>query len=92
VHIIPAPAGDEQAPLQALIIDSWFDNYLGVVSLVKVNNGTLRKKQKITIMSTGNSFVAERIGIFTPKRQDEVELKTGQVGFIVAAISSELTG
>jgi GTP-binding protein LepA len=86
VHIIPAPAGDEQAPLQALIIDSWFDNYLGVVSLVKVNNGTLRKKQKITIMSTGNSFVAERIGIFTPKRQDEVELKTGQVGFIVAAI------
>ncbi|SMG64027.1 GTP-binding protein LepA [methanotrophic bacterial endosymbiont of Bathymodiolus sp.] len=86
VHIIPAPAGDEQAPLQALIIDSWFDNYLGVVSLVKVINGTLRKKQKITIMSTGNSFVAERIGIFTPKRQDEVELKTGQVGFIVAAI------
>ena len=86
VHVIPAPAGDEEAPLQALIIDSWFDNYLGVVSLVKIINGTLRKKQKITIMSTGNSFVAERIGIFTPKRQDEVELKTGQVGFIVAAI------
>ena len=86
VGIIPSPAGDEEAPLQALIIDSWFDNYLGVVSLVKIINGSLRKKQKITIMSTGNSFVAERIGIFTPKRQDTVELKTGQVGFIVAAI------
>ena len=86
VHVIPAPEGDEEGPLQALIIDSWFDNYLGVVSLVKVINGTLRKKQKITIMSTGNSFVAERVGIFTPKRQDELELKTGQVGFVVAAI------
>ncbi|MEO1888059.1 MAG: translation elongation factor 4 [Methyloprofundus sp.] len=86
IHVIPAPTGNEEGPLQALIIDSWFDNYLGVVSLVKVINGTLRKKQKITIMSTGNSFVAERVGIFTPKRQDEVELKTGQVGFIVAAI------
>ncbi|NOR79818.1 MAG: elongation factor 4 [Methyloprofundus sp.] len=86
VHIIPAPEGDEEGPLQALIIDSWFDNYLGVVSLVKIINGTLRKKQKITIMSTGNSFVAERIGIFTPKRQDTLELKTGQVGFVVAAI------
>ncbi len=86
VDVIPAPEGDEEGPLQALIIDSWFDNYLGVVSLVKVINGTLRKKQKITIMSTGNSFVAEKIGIFTPKRQDELELKTGQVGFIVAAI------
>jgi len=86
VHVIPAPEGDEEGPLQALIIDSWFDNYLGVVSLVKVVNGSLRKKQKITIMSTGNSFVAERIGIFTPKRLDQQELKTGQVGFVVAAI------
>lgn len=86
VHVIPAPQGDEEGPLQALIIDSWFDNYLGVVSLVKIVNGTLRKKQKITIMSTGNSFVAERVGVFTPKRQDEQELKTGQVGFVVAAI------
>ncbi|WP_221900177.1 translation elongation factor 4 [Bathymodiolus platifrons methanotrophic gill symbiont] len=86
VHVIPAPGGSEEVPLQALIIDSWFDDYLGVVSLVKIINGSLRKKQKITIMSTGNSFVAERIGIFTPKRQDEAELKTGQVGFIVAAI------
>jgi len=86
VHVIPAPEGNEEGPLQALIIDSWFDNYLGVVSLVKIVNGTLRKKQKITIMSTGNSFIAESIGIFTPKRQDELVLKTGQVGFVSAAI------
>ncbi len=86
VQVIPAPTGDIDGPLQALIIDSWFDNYLGVVSLVKIVNGTLRKKQKITIMSTGNSFIAERIGIFTPKREDTLMLETGQVGFVVAAI------
>jgi GTP-binding protein LepA len=86
VDLIPSPTGDEEGPLQALIIDSWFDNYLGVVSLVKIVNGSLRKKQRITIMSTGNSFIAERVGVFTPKLQDEVILKTGQVGFIVASI------
>ncbi len=86
VQIIPPPSGDEAGSLQALIIDSWFDNYLGVVSLVKIVNGSLRKKQKITIMSTGNSFVAERVGIFTPKFQDTDILKTGQVGFVVASI------
>jgi len=86
VHIIPAPTGDEEGPLQALIIDSWFDNYLGVVSLVKIVNGSLRKKQRITIMSTGNSFIAERVGVFTPKLKDEQVLNTGQVGFIVASI------
>jgi len=86
VQIIPPPSGDEAGNLQALIIDSWFDNYLGVVSLVKIVNGSLRKKQKITIMSTGNSFVAERVGIFTPKLQDTDILKTGQVGFVVASI------
>jgi len=86
VQLIPPPAGDEAGNLQALIIDSWFDNYLGVVSLVKIVNGSLRKKQKITIMSTGNSFVAERVGIFTPKLQDKEILRTGQVGFVVASI------
>jgi len=86
VNIIPPPSGDEEAPLQALIIDSWFDNYLGVVSLVKIVNGSLRKKQKITILSTGNSFIAERVGVFTPKLTDTDILKTGQVGFIVASI------
>ncbi|MDC9729888.1 MAG: translation elongation factor 4 [Methyloprofundus sp.] len=86
VELIPPPSGDEDAPLQALIIDSWFDNYLGVVSLVKIVSGSLRKKQRITIMSTGNSFVAERVGVFTPKLQDEAILQTGQVGFVVASI------
>lgn len=83
---IPAPVGDENAPLQALIIDSWFDNYLGVVSLVRIMNGSLRRKQKITIMSTGKSFLAEKVGIFTPKRLEQEHLTTGQVGFIVAGI------
>lgn len=83
---IPCPTGDENAPLQALIIDSWFDNYLGVVSLVRIMNGSLRRKQKITIMSTGKSFLAEKIGIFTPKRLEQEQLTTGQVGFIVAGI------
>jgi GTP-binding protein LepA len=83
---IPAPTGDENAPLQALIIDSWFDNYLGVVSLVRIMNGSLRRKQKITIMSTGKSFLAEKVGIFTPKRLEQEQLNTGQVGFIVAGI------
>jgi GTP-binding protein LepA len=83
---IPCPTGDEDAPLQALIIDSWFDNYLGVVSLVRIMNGSLRRKQKITIMSTGKSFLAEKIGIFTPKRLEQEQLGTGQVGFIVAGI------
>ena len=83
---IPCPKGDENAPLEALIIDSWFDNYLGVVSLVRIMNGTLRRKQKITIMSTGKSFLAEKVGVFTPKRLEQELLSTGQVGFIVAGI------
>jgi len=83
---IPAPSGDNNAPLQALIIDSWFDNYLGVVSLVRIVNGTLRRKQKITIMSTGKTFFAEKIGVFTPKRLEKDVLNTGEVGFIVAGI------
>jgi GTP-binding protein LepA len=83
---IPAPTGNGDGPLQALIIDSWFDNYLGVVSLVRIVNGSLRRKQKITIMSTGKSFLAEKIGVFTPKRLEQEQLTTGQVGFVVAGI------
>ncbi len=83
---IPEPKGNEQGPLQALIIDSWFDSYLGVVSLVRIMHGSLRQKQKITIMSTGKSFVAEKVGVFTPKRQEKKQLNTGEVGFIVAGI------
>jgi len=83
---IPAPTGKADEPLQALIIDSWFDSYLGVVSLVRVLNGQISKKQRITIMSTGRSFYADKIGVFTPKRQEKDVLNTGQVGFVVAAI------
>ncbi len=83
---IPAPAGDPQAPLQALIIDSWFDNYLGTVSLVRVINGTLRAGEKIRLMATGRDYYAEQIGIFTPKRKSTGELAAGEVGYIVAGI------
>jgi GTP-binding protein LepA len=86
VRDIPPPVGDESGPLQALIIDSWFDNYVGVVSLVRVVNGCLPKKSKITIMSTGDSYLADRVGCFTPKMKDRDELRTGQVGFVIAGI------
>lgn len=83
---IPPPEGDIDAPLQALIIDSWFDNYLGVVSLVRVKNGTIRKKDKIIAKSIGKSQLVDNVGIFTPKRKETSELKAGEVGFIVAGI------
>lgn len=83
---IPPPTGDEDAPLQALIIDSWFDNYLGVVSLVRIVNGSLRRRQKITVMSTGRSFQVDKVGVFTPKRLEKELLGTGEVGFVVAGI------
>ena len=86
VRNIPPPEGDEQGPLQALIIDSWFDNYVGVVSLVRVVNGTLPKRSKITIMSTGDTYTADRVGCFTPKMEDRDELTTGHVGFVIAGI------
>jgi GTP-binding protein LepA len=86
VERIPPPVGDADAPLQALIIDSWFDNYLGVVSLVRVKNGTMSKKQKITIMSTGRSHLVEQVGVFTPKRLEKKVLGPGEVGFMVASI------
>ena len=86
VHKIPPPSGKEEGPLQALIIDSWFDNYLGVVSLVRVVNGTLKRKQKISVMSTGKSYLAEKLGVFTPKQLEKQQLNTGEVGFIVAGI------
>ena len=90
VHKIPAPEGDPEAPLQALIIDSWFDNYLGVVSLVRVKNGTLKKGDKIKVMSTGQSYNVDRLGIFTPKQVDTTELNMGEVGWVVCAIKDIL--
>ncbi|MGB0468518.1 MAG: translation elongation factor 4 [Pontibacterium sp.] len=86
VEAIPAPEGDVDAPLQALIIDSWFDNYLGVVSLVRVMQGTLRKKEKILVKSTGQNYNVDSVGIFTPKRKETGILRAGEVGFIVAGI------
>ncbi len=83
---IPAPQGDRDGKLQALIIDSWFDNYLGVVSLVRVMNGTLRAKQKITVMSTGRSHQVDRVGIFSPKMTDLGVLQAGEVGYVIAGI------
>ena len=86
VERIPPPSGNAEGALQALIIDSWFDNYVGVVSLVRVVNGSLPKRSKITVMSTGKSYMADRVGCFTPKMQDRDELRAGQVGFVIAAI------
>ncbi len=83
---IPPPEGDIDAPLQALIIDSWFDNYLGVVSLVRVKHGVLRKGEKIMAKSVGRAHGADGIGIFTPKRVETGVLKAGEVGFVVAGI------
>ncbi|MFK0570507.1 translation elongation factor 4 [Endozoicomonas sp.] len=91
VSTIPAPEGDVNAPLQALIIDSWFDNYLGVVSLVRVKNGTLRKGEKIIVKSTRQSHVVDNVGIFTPKRTPTGILKAGEVGYVVAGIK-EING
>jgi len=86
VATIPPPEGDIDAPLQALIIDSWFDNYLGVVSLVRIKQGTLRKKDKIFIKSTKQVHPVDMAGIFTPKRKETGVLKAGEVGYVVAGI------
>jgi GTP-binding protein LepA len=86
IRRIPAPKGDGEAPLQALIIDSWFDNYVGVVSLVRVVNGSVRTGEKIQVISTGRSHTVDRLGRFTPKPIVQTMLSTGDVGFIVAGI------
>lgn len=83
---VPPPVGDLDAPLQALIVDSWFDNYLGVVSLVRVKNGALKKGDKIRIMSTGKDHLIDELGIFTPKRKKQMQLSAGEVGYVVAGI------
>jgi GTP-binding protein LepA len=88
---IPAPQGDPDAPLQALIIDSWFDSYLGVVSLVRVKNGTLKTGDKMQVMSTGRSHEVNDIGVFTPKRFSTGKLSAGEVGYVVAGIK-EING
>lgn len=86
VAMIPPPAGAQDAPLQALIIDSWFDPYVGVISLIRVMHGSLRPKQKMHIMSTGRTYQVEKVGIFTPKQTFTRQLSCGEVGFIIAGI------
>lgn len=86
VERVPPPEGDYNKPLQALIIDSWFDSYLGVVSLVRVKHGRVKKGQKIKVMSTGRTHLVDRVGIFTPKRVDVDELRAGEVGCIISGI------
>ncbi len=83
---VPPPKGDPAAPLQALIIDSWFDNYVGVVMLVRIVNGTLRPKDKIRMMATDAQYPVEHVGVFTPKSKNLESLSAGQVGFIIAGI------
>ncbi len=86
VEHIPPPQGDREAPLQALIIDSWFDPYVGVISLIRVVNGEIRPRDKMQIMSTGRTFQVEKVGVFTPKREERKALSTGEVGFVIAGI------
>ncbi|BES72483.1 translation elongation factor 4 [Marinobacter nanhaiticus D15-8W] len=86
IRLVPPPQGNIDGALQALIIDSWFDNYLGVVSLVRVRQGSLRKGDKILIKSTGKAWIADKVGIFTPKPTETGVLGTGEVGFVVAGI------
>lgn len=90
VESVPAPEGDLDAPLQALIIDSWFDNYLGVVSLIRVKQGTLKARDKIVSKTIGKAHVVDIVGVFTPKRKDTGILRAGEVGFVVAGIKDIL--
>jgi|TARA_B110000914_G_scaffold133765_1_gene116919 GTP-binding protein LepA len=85
---IPPPEGDPSAPLQALIVDSWFDSYLGVVSLIRIKNGTIKTGQKFKIYSTGQNHNADEIGIFSPKKIKKQTLSAGEVGYIVAGIKN----
>jgi GTP-binding protein LepA len=86
IERIPPPRGSEDAPLQALIIDSWFDSYAGVVSLVRLMNGVIRKGARIVVHSTQRKYEVERLGVFTPRAAERTELRAGEVGFLIAAI------
>ncbi len=86
VQKVPPPEGDEGAPTQALIIDSWFDSYVGVITLVRVMQGSIAPKQKIMMMSSGQEYLVEKVGVFTPKRKDTDRLGCGEVGYIISGI------
>ena len=91
ISFVPAPKGDPNNPLQALIIDAWFDNYVGVVMLVRIVEGSLATKDKVTLMSTGRNYAADQVGIFTPKPLIQDKLVAGEVGFIIAGIKELAT-
>src|SRR5690349_4457736 len=86
IRRVPAPGGDPQAKLQALIIDSWFDNYVGIVMLVRTVAGTLKPRDKLLLMSNGVTHLCEQVGVFTPKAQQRESLAAGEVGFVVAGV------
>jgi len=86
VEVIPPPEGDIEAPLQALIIDSWFDNYLGVISLVRIKHGRIKKGDRVLVKSTGRVHQVDSVGLFNPKHTETADLKAGEVGFIIAGI------
>jgi GTP-binding protein LepA len=88
VHKLPAPQGDDNKPLQALLIDSWYDSYLGVIILVRIHDGVLRKKTQIRMMSNNATYLVDRVGVFSPKMTDTEALYPGEVGFITASIKS----
>ena len=88
VHKLPAPSGNENAPTRALLVDSWYDSYLGVVVLVRVVDGTLRRGQKIKFLATGAEYTVEKIGYFTPKMVNVDELSTGEIGFIITGMKT----
>jgi len=83
---VPPPKGDVSAPLKALVIDAWFDNYVGVVMLVRVMDGVLKPKEKIRLMATGAEYLCEQVGVFTPKSLQKTALSAGEVGFVIAGI------
>ncbi len=86
VEVIPPPEGDVSAPLQALIIDSWFDSYVGVISLIRIVNGSLANRDRITVMSSGRNYQADKVGVFTPKMKETGRLSAGEVGYLIAGI------
>ncbi|MDR3179577.1 MAG: translation elongation factor 4 [Holosporaceae bacterium] len=88
VHRLPPPSGEESAPLKALLVDSWYDPYMGVVTLVRVKDGCVKPGMKVKLMAAGMSYTVERVGIFSPKPTEVPELKTGEIGYIIAGIKS----
>jgi len=86
VEKIPAPTGDPDGELKALIIDSWFDSYVGVISLVKITQGSIKKRDKIRVMSTGQEYQVEQVGVFTPKRSERDGLYCGEVGYVISGV------